>query len=308
MNKMDAPPPSLARPTPASVAVRLAEIGQKFGPDIVEDTRMLYEPLLAKANWSGIDFTSDISFGPDPKRHLLDVHAPEGGGTGLPVVIFFHGGGLVQGYKNQAGSALYGNVASYFATQGMVGVNATYRLAPDHPWPAGAEDVGAALSWARENIAGFGGDPDKIFLMGHSAGATHVSAYGFQSRFHRGDGAGAAGLVLLSGSYDVTRVNTPDNHKAYYGDDASRYDEMATLLNIDRPDIPVFIGFAELDTPNFQILALALAAKLAAEHGNVPRIREFIGHNHLSEAFCIGTEDEGVGAEVVDFIQTVLAD
>ena len=112
---------------------------------------------------------------------LLDVHLADGVGDDLTSVLFFHGGGFVSGHKNVAGDILRGNVATYFVKYGMIGMNATYRLAPEHPWPAGADDVVAALGWVRDNISDSGGDPDKVALMGQSAGATHVATYAFRS-------------------------------------------------------------------------------------------------------------------------------
>ena len=59
----------------------------------------------------------------------------------------------------------------------MVGVTMTYRLAPQHQWPAGAQDVGQAVAWVAQNIGEYGGDPSRVVLAGHSAGATHVAGY-----------------------------------------------------------------------------------------------------------------------------------
>jgi acetyl esterase/lipase len=59
----------------------------------------------------------------------------------------------------------------------MVGVTITYRLAPEHPWPAGAQDVGQAVAWVTEHISGYGGDRARMVVAGHSAGAAHVAGY-----------------------------------------------------------------------------------------------------------------------------------
>ena len=72
------------------------------------------------------------------------------------------------------------NVPNYFASLGLVGVNMTYRLAPDATFPDGAQDVAAAVTWVRENIADYGGDPEQIFIIGKSAGVEHVAGYVFR--------------------------------------------------------------------------------------------------------------------------------
>jgi triacylglycerol lipase len=69
---------------------------------------------------------------------------------------------------------------------GMVGVNMTYRLAPQAKWPAAQEDIGSAIAWIKANAAAQGGDPNRIYLMGHSAGASHVANYMSHSQFRGG--------------------------------------------------------------------------------------------------------------------------
>ena len=93
----------------------------------------------------------------------------------MPVVMFVHGGGFLFGAKENER-----NVPNYFASLGLVGVNMTYRLAPDATFPDGAQDVAAAVTWVRENIADYGGDPDQIFIIGKSAGVEHVAGYVFR--------------------------------------------------------------------------------------------------------------------------------
>ncbi|GAA1446238.1 carboxylesterase/lipase family protein [Nocardiopsis tropica] len=106
----------------------------------------------------------------------VNVWAPAGGGDGLPVMVFVHGGGFVAGSTR---SALYDGSA--FARDGVVLVTLNYRLGiagfldlPGAPANRGLLDVVAALRWVRENIAAFGGDPRNVTLFGQSAGATVV--------------------------------------------------------------------------------------------------------------------------------------
>lgn len=291
------------RQVPAHIRDRILEIGDTFDETLVDTMEGLYSPLLARRDRRAISVKKDIPYG-SHKRQVLDVHLAEGGGEGLTSVLFFHGGGFVRGHKNMAGDILYGNVSTYFSRHGMIGVNATYRLAPDYPWPSGADDVGAALSWARDNISDFGGDPDKIVLMGQSAGATHVATYAFRSDIHGAGGPGCAGIILMSGIYHLGHGPMASNYLAYYGKRVADYAGKMVQGNMDWAGCPVFISIAEFDPPRFQSSGISLMNELASGHGNTPRLKMLLGHNHISQVMHIDTDDETFGAEAVDFIRT----
>lgn len=107
---------------------------------------------------SSPDFSAD--------RHVLDVYQSRKKSTALrPVVVFIHGGNWDSGNKN-----LYSFIGRRLAKQGVVAVLINYRLAPDAVVPCMADDAARAVLWTTKNIASFGGDPARIFTMGHSAG------------------------------------------------------------------------------------------------------------------------------------------
>ena len=129
----------------------LAQIGPVFQKDIsttIPATIEAFQPLLKSAPKDGVTITRNQSYGEDP-RQILDVYRPTAR-TGAPIVVFVHGGAYVRGDKDSAGEA-YGNIATWFARQGMLGINATYPLAPAAKWPAGATSVGAMVAWAKTN-------------------------------------------------------------------------------------------------------------------------------------------------------------
>lgn len=120
----------------------------------------------------GTHRTKDIAYlpaeGSDPgaDRHILDVFAPDEQQAGLkPVVVFIHGGSWNSGNKN-----LYAFLGRRLARQGIVAVIINYRLSPTVEVPAMADDCARAVQWTTQHIAGYGGDPNRIFVMGHSAG------------------------------------------------------------------------------------------------------------------------------------------
>jgi acetyl esterase/lipase len=287
---------------PADLAARVKALGNDLSQELLDGTHEIYRPLLQAQDWSGIAITRDVAYGPDAERNLLDVHVPrEPNGAS---VMFFHGGGLVRGYKNEDGDLTHGNVVNFFAGHGMIGLNATYRLAPDAPWPEGSRDVGTALAWARDHVADYGGDPEKIFLMGHSAGATHIAGYVFRPEMHpNGEGAGCRGVLLISGVYEAGLDDQRPNQLAYYGDDPARYAEMSTIGNADWAAVPVFMSIAEFEPARFQKKGIRLMAELVVKHDMVPRIKFVVGHNHQSQLTAIGTGDPSLEPDILDFVQ-----
>ena len=100
------------------------------------------------------------------ERHRLDVYAPrQRASTDRPVVIFIHGGSWNSGNKN-----FYAFIGRRRAKQGVVAVLINYRLAPQVEVPAMADDCARATAWVVQHIGEYGGDPARVFVMGHSAG------------------------------------------------------------------------------------------------------------------------------------------
>ena len=119
----------------------------------------------------------DLAYGPDPNQRL-DLSVPAA--RAFPTVVFIHGGSLATGDKADED---YRNVCAPFPEAKIACANVNYRLAPEHPWPAQAEDVAAAVAWVRTNIGSRGGDPHKLFLVGHSSGAMLVALVGTDERY-----------------------------------------------------------------------------------------------------------------------------
>ncbi len=286
--------------TPPEVATKIKEMGKNLSPEIIGTTMKLYMPLHANVDRSGVKVTKDEKYGTD-ERHRLDVYEPsEKASKLMPILVFVHGGGFVAGDKSAPGSPFYGNIGYYFAKRGILTVIPTYRLAPKHKWPAGTEDVAGALAWTRKNGEKFGGDTNRIFVMGHSAGGAHVASYVFQEEFQLKEGDGLSGAILMSGVYDPAKVPVA----AYYGEDSSKYPSMAPIRYIERGKIPTFIIFAEFDPYPFDVQTSDLFQALCQRDKACPTIKQLIGHNHLSEAYHIGTADESIGPDIAEFIRT----
>ena len=163
---------------PPEVIAQLTAMGPMITPGLVQDSWALLTPFHEKAGYAAPRIDRDQRYG-DHERHRLDVHTSGAGVAGdrAPVVLFVHGGGFTGGDKRVPGTPMYDHIGAWAVRNGWVGVTMTYRLAPGHRWPAGAEDVARAVEWVRDNIAAYGGDPGRIVVVGHSAGCVHVASY-----------------------------------------------------------------------------------------------------------------------------------
>ncbi len=284
----------------------LAQIGPVFQKDLrttIPATVAAFQSLLKAAPKDGVVITRDQAYGTDP-RQILDVYQPTAR-NGAPVAIFIHGGAYVRGGKDEMGEA-YGNITTWFARQGILGINATYRLAPVAKWPAGADDVRGMVTWVKANAARYGGDPNRIILIGHSAGATHVSGYIFDKALQPAEGPGVAGAVLISGryrlSYDPADPNGR-NMQAYFGDDPALYENRSPINHIrDGVRVPVFVVITEYENPGLDVRGAELLFALCERDGVCPRFVRLNRHNHLSEVLAFNTPDEYLGREILDFI------
>lgn len=291
--------------TETTTAIR--KMGQAFNEEILNATYAIFKPLQERAPKHGVTIHKDLAYGEDA-RHRLDVFVPAQKPAGAPVVVYFHGGGYVAGARSPLPGLIYDNVPTFFARDGCIGVNATYRLAPAHKWPAGGADVGAVVAWLRANIAQYGGDPDKIFVMGQSAGASHVATWTFMEKVHGDAGPGIAGAILLSGGYGVQhpQFNTAPgapNHIAYFGEDTASWPEKCVLGNVKAGHPRVYLCVAELDPYPLTWPTAALAAELVQRDKRIPWMRVLRGHNHVSPAIQINSEVDTLGPELLEFVR-----
>jgi acetyl esterase/lipase len=287
-------------PMPPDIAAKLKEIGRVVDPP---KTQPLYAPLHEKEPYAGVKIERDIKYGSD-ERHLLDVFVPETAGINRPVLIFVHGGGFTAGNKrSNPTSPFFDNIMLWAARNGMVGVNMTYRLAPQFPWPAGSEDTGAVVRWVAANIAARGGDPSRIFLAGHSAGAVHVANYVAHPQFHGPGGVGLAGTILISGLYDLTMTEASNAERIYFGTDASVYKDRSSLAGLLASKVPLMITIAELDPPNFELQFNNLKDKACGSARGCPRAFVLPEHSHISETYSINTKDTRLADELLAFVK-----
>ncbi len=287
-------------PMTEDLAWKLLEIGRAIDPP---KTAALYAPLQQKEPYPGVKTEREVKYGP-ADRHLLDVFTPEASSSPRPVLIYIHGGGFVAGNKRAPGSPFYDNIMLWAVKSGFVGVNATYRLAPQSPYPAGAEDLGAVVAWVTGKIGERGGDPARIYLVGQSAGAVHVANYVSHPEFYKVKDGGLAGAVMVSGIYDLTASPVGDAEITYFGSDPSRYAERSSLQGLLATKIPLMVTAAELDPPRFVEQFEILKQASCKRPSGCARTFMLPQNSHMSEVYAINTDDTRLTDEILEFVKT----
>lgn len=206
---------------------------------------LLALPALAET-WSDIPYRAMPSV--DAKLLSLDIHAPENAHN-APVLIMIHGGAWRMGDKV---SAVGDHQVDYFTEQGFVFISINYRLAPDHPFPAHAQDAAAAIAHVERTVAQYGGNPSSISLMGHSAGAHIAALVSVDPKYLEAEGLSPSALhrtVLLDGAaYDIEKAarrgKLPPLYRTPFGDDPEQWEAASPAkqvqANVQVPPMLIF--------------------------------------------------------------------
>ena len=154
----------------------------------------------------------------------------------------------------------------------------------------------------------FGGDPDRLFLVGHSAGATHVATYAWDPNAALGPDPAVQGLVLISGRLRADA--RPDNPnapgvRAYFGDDESRYEARSPVTYAAASRLPVFLAIAEYENPLLDVYGAEAFHRIAVARGRAPRFLRLPRHNHISMIAHVNTEEDVLGGEMREFFATL---
>lgn len=298
-------PPSFAGLSSAEAAM-LAAMGPRWSEDIVrhrEQVVAIYTPHLSAIGRSGIAVDAGLAYGTHA-RHTLDIFRPHGA-TNAPVVVFVHGGAFMRGDMN-SNAEIYGNVTRFIARHGYVAVNLEYRLAPEARYPGGAQDIALALDWIGSHIGAYGGNRQHIVLAGHSAGGAHAATYAIDPVMGAAGGRAITALVLISARLRADTL--PDNPnsrgvRAYWGDDATRYEQLSPVTHAARLSVPTLVAIAEFENPHLDTYGAEFFYRALQAGGRGHRFVQVPGHNHTSIVAHLGTEDQSFGAVLIDFLQ-----
>lgn len=259
--------------------------------------------LNAVQSGRGVETARGLAYG-EGERRRLDVYAPADA-EAAPVVVFFYGGSWDSGDRE-----MYEFVGNALAERGFVTVIPDYRVYPEIRYPTFLRDSASAVRWARDHAAEFGGDPGRLVLMGHSAGAYNAAMLAFDPRWLGGTGLSPDDLdafVGLAGPYDFLPLKDETVKEIF-----STAEDMADtqpVNHVRRDPPPVFLGYATgdetVDPRNSKRLAEAVR-----EAGGRVELRSYEG---LSHALLVGTLGNPVSLlapvreDVVAFIEAVTA-
>jgi triacylglycerol lipase len=281
---------------------RLRALGDEFTPAQIMATRDLYAPLVASPADVGAMVERDQHYGPDAKQ-CLDVFHRGDAGAQRPVVVFVHGGGFVQGDKGAADAPFYNNFGAWAVRAGFVGVTMTYRLAPAHKWPSGSEDVDSASRWLTANAQRFGGSPQRIVMVGTSAGATHIAGYFAGHGRIPGAQAVLAGAALVSGIYQFSSEDADSRHDDYFGPDRSRRAGFSTMDALAKLRTPCLYTLNEMDPPPWHKQVATLVQTCVNATGHYPRVLYLEGHNHVSNVMQLSSAGDTLGEPLARFVR-----
>ena len=247
--------------------------------------------------------------GADAKKHRLDVYEPVGAplvpkdprgpeGKGAPVLMTVHGGAW------QHGSKLYDLLLAHtFAECGIVTVAIDYRLSPEIRHPAHIRDVARAFDWVKRNVAKYGGDPDRVFIAGHSAGGHLVALLATNDKYLAEVGRTSeeiAGVIPISGLFRVGATSFV--FKNTFDPTREQLEEASPEFHVDDKQPPFLIIYAEHDLPLLDIQAIGMTRALEA-HKSPVRLLRAADRNHVSIVLMIGTKDDPVTDAMLDFIR-----
>lgn len=256
----------------------------------------------------------------DPADDLekLDIYAPEGA-KNLPVVFWIHGGGWQVGDKSQVE-----HKPQAFADKGFVFVSTNYRLLPKVDMDTLIRDVAEAVRWVHDHIADYGGDPNRLLVMGHSAGAQLAALISIDERYLKAEGLSLSmikGCVPVDGdTYDIPAIietaetrrrvhgqpQAKFGHREKFGNDPAKHRDFSAVTHVAKgKGIPPFLILYVADHPDNSAQAQRLAAAL--KESGVP-VKLFGGketnHNRLNDR--LGLADDEATKAVYEFVDEAL--
>jgi len=232
----------------------------------------------------------------DAAKHQLDLYLPKGVER-APVFVFIHGGAWKYGDRSQ-----YPALGSRFAEAGYLTVIPSYRLAPKHPFPAQIEDVAAAFAWTVRHIAAHGGDTNRIYVGGHSAGGhlsalltldpSHLAQHGLSPKLIRG-------TLALSGVFDLTLL---ERRSDVFAEDAASRRAASPQHHIAPGASRFLVTYCQWDY--FSLPAQARTFHAALREADIPATLVYVpGENHISEMLAVSDPDDATVGAALAFMR-----
>lgn len=254
---------------------------------------------LAPKDFGAERAATALHYGP-AGRQTLDVYRPAGDHSANPVVIFFYGGSWRSGDRSD-----YNFMGAALAAQGFTTIVPNYRLVPEVRFPTFIEDCAQAVKWAQTNAAQFGGDTNRIVLMGHSAGAYNAIMIALDPTYITsagGDMQSIRGAVGLAGPYDFYPFDVEATQNAF---GEAHEPEATQPVNFARADAPpLLLLWGEQDTTvgprNIQSLERAMS-----QAGGAVETKLYPGIDHIEIMLALSQPFRGLAPVLDDVSQFV---
>jgi acetyl esterase/lipase len=303
----------------------------------------LWGPPKAPPGALEVEEVRDIAYCGDQAaatfRHQLDLFVPKGK-KGFPIVVLVHGGNWIVGDNRCCG--LYSTLGHFLASQGIGAVLPNYRLSPAVKHPEHVKDLARAVRWTHDNLAKYGGNTERIFLMGHSAGGHLVSLLATDESYLKAEGLKTAdikGVIAVSGVFHIppgseefglggsgpqafdlkqvyplrgegslpslALVSIPlklDLYAPVFGDDAKEREKASPVAHVHRGLPPFLILTAEDDLPTLSGMGEEFHRALR-EKGCNARLLEVPHRNHIAIMFSAITPDDPAARAILEFLR-----
>jgi arylformamidase len=232
---------------------------------------------------------STASYGPGRLRQV-DVFRPSGAAHApRPVQVFFHGGGWHLLSKDESSFVVDG-----LGSQGAIVVVASYTLVPEVTLDGVVEDAFAVMRWVLEHAADFDGDPDRLFISGHSAGA-HLAAMILTEAGRRLPAGMVKGALLMSGNYNLEPIRLSARNQRLRLDRETA-DRNSPSLRAPMPGPQVIVSFGEFESRQYKDQGNELAANWCSG-GVACQVVELSGANHFEAVLELAKPDSTIVRE-----------
>jgi acetyl esterase/lipase len=234
-------------------------------------------------------------------KHTLDVYVPEGR-RGGPVIVSLYGGGLTAGDKNQQAF-----VGQRFASAGIVTAVVNYRLTPEVSHPAHARDAAASIAWVKSHAADYGGDPNQLFVIGHSAGAYLTALIATDERYLAAEHLALSslrGVVPVSAFYWIERPDVaPARDKRIWGADPTKWPDASPAQHLHNHVPPMLILYADGDDGWRRDQNTEAAKALKAAGNTHVEIAQIGGRTHNSIWSRMSEANDEAAERIITFVR-----
>jgi acetyl esterase/lipase len=232
-------------------------------------------------------------------RDKLDLYLPEGR-PNAPVIVSYYGNQLMGGDKSEDAY-----IGRRFATAGFATAVVNYRLSPAVSHPAHIQDAAASFAWVKRHITEYGGDPDRVFVIGYSAGGYLAALLATDARYlaaHQLSPRDIRGAVPVSAFYYVEgRGVAPDRDKSVWGTDHSVWVDASPAHHLQAGAPPMLILYAERDEDWRRQQNVEAAAAMKAAGQQTVEIAMIADRNHATIWSRVAGDDDPTAEHIIRF-------